>query len=83
LPLQPEQALATTLLHAFWHAMMAALGQVRSVQGCQWLQRLCGDRKGPRTVESFALGGEGAGESRGGKAEDREDDGGLHFGSGW
>jgi hypothetical protein len=30
LPLQPEQPLATTLLHASWHATTAPLGQVRS-----------------------------------------------------
>ncbi len=85
LPLQLEQALATTLLQAFWQAMMAALGQVRSVRHKEEdvvsVLRYCNIREGrSRTVEGLGLrAGERASEGRGGKADDREDDSGLHF----
>ncbi len=91
LPLQPllAQALTTTLLQAFWQAMMAALGQVkRSVCGVSWVDLGRGvlsfwlgiATSGSLTVDALAVDGEGAGDGRSGQGKDGEDGGGLHFG---
>lgn len=84
-PPQDLQALATTLLQAFWHATIAALGQVtRSESECcqpsAVLQHRDNVESGESiTVKGFAIrAGKGARKSGGGEAEHREEEGGLH-----